>query len=150
VIGRVPTMHRSRTLRATPEEIWAIVGDVYHLPRWWPRVTRVEGVADDAFTQVLTTAKGVPVRADYRVVESAPPRVQRWAQQLVNTPFERVLAASEVEVRLEPDGDAATRVAVSLIQRLRGMSRLGSFMVRNAGRRQLDDALNGLEALVGP
>jgi uncharacterized protein YndB with AHSA1/START domain len=150
VIGPVPTMHRSRTLRATPEEIWAIVGDVYHLPRWWPRVTRVEGVADDAFTQVLTTAKGVPVRADYRVVESAPPRVQRWAQQLVNTPFERVLAASEVEVRLEPDGDAATRVAVSLIQRLRGMSRLGSFMVRNAGRRQLDDALNGLEALVGP
>jgi uncharacterized protein YndB with AHSA1/START domain len=143
-------MHRSRTLRATPEEIWAIVGDVYHLPRWWPRVTRVEGVADDAFTQVLTTAKGVPVRADYRVVESAPPRVQRWAQQLVNTPFERVLAASEVVVRLEPEGDAATRVAVSLIQRLRGMSRLGSFMVRNAGRRQLDDALNGLEALVGP
>jgi uncharacterized protein YndB with AHSA1/START domain len=146
----VPTMQRSRTLRATPEEIWAIVGDVYHLPRWWPRVTRVEGVEDDAFTQVLTTAKGVPVRADYRVVESAPLRVQRWAQQLVNTPFERVLAASEVEVRLEPEGDAATRVAVSLVQRLRGMSRLGSFMVRNAGRRQLDDALNGLEALVGP
>jgi len=144
----VPTMQRSRTLRATPEEIWAIVGDVYHLPRWWPRVTRVEGVEDDAFTQVLTTAKGVPVRADYRVVESAPLRVQRWAQQLVNTPFERVLAASEVEVRLEPEGDAATRVAVSLVQRLRGMSRLGSFMVRNAGRRQLDDALNGLEALV--
>jgi uncharacterized protein YndB with AHSA1/START domain len=143
-------MHRSRTLRATPEEIWAIVGDVYHLPRWWPRVTRVEGVEDDAFTQVLTTAKGVPVRADYRVVESAPPRVQRWAQQLVNTPFERVLAASEVEVRLEPEGDAATRVAVSLVQRLRGLSRLGAFMVRNAGRRQLDDALNGLEALVGP
>jgi carbon monoxide dehydrogenase subunit G len=146
----VPTMQRSRTLRATPEEIWAIVGDVYHLPRWWPRVTRVEGVDDDAFTQVLTTTKGVPVRADYRVVESAAPRVQRWAQQLVNTPFERVLAASEVEVRLEPEGDAATRVAVSLVQRLRGMSRLGSFMVRNAGRRQLDDALNGLEALVGP
>ena len=146
----MPTMQRSRTLRATPEEIWAIVGDVYHLPRWWPRVTRVEGVDDDAFTQVLTTAKGVPVRADYRVVESAPLRVQRWAQQLVNTPFERVLAASEVEVRLEPEGDAATRVAVSLVQRLRGMSRLGSFMVRNAGRRQLDDALNGLEELVGP
>jgi uncharacterized protein YndB with AHSA1/START domain len=143
-------MHRSRTLRATPEEIWAIVGDVYHLPRWWPRVTRVEGVEDDAFTQVLTTAKGVPVRADYRVVESAPLRVQRWAQQLVNTPFERVLAASEVEVRLEPEGDATTRVAVSLVQRLRGMSRLGSFMVRNAGGRQLDDALNGLEALVEP
>jgi uncharacterized protein YndB with AHSA1/START domain len=145
----VPTVRRSRTLRATPEEIWAIVGDAYHLPRWWPRVTRVEGVDGDAFTQVLTTAKGVPVRADFHVVESAPPRVRRWAQQLVNTPFERVLASSEVEVRLEPAGDAATRVAVSLVQRLRGLSLLGSFMVRSAGRRQLDDALNGLEALVG-
>jgi uncharacterized protein YndB with AHSA1/START domain len=144
----VPTVRRSRTLRATPEEVWAIVGDAYHLPRWWPRVTRVEGVDDGAFTQVLTTAKGVPVRADFHVVESAAPRVRRWAQQLVNTPFERVLAASEVEVRLERDGDAATRVAVSLVQRLRGMARLGSFLVRRAGRRQLDAALDGLEALV--
>ena len=144
----MPTVRRSRTLRATPEEVWAIVGDAYHLPRWWPRVTRVEGVDDGAFTQVLTTAKGVPVRADFQVVESAAPRVRRWAQQLVNTPFERVLAASEVEVRLERDGDAATRVAVSLVQRLRGMARLGSFLVRRAGRRQLDAALDGLEALV--
>jgi uncharacterized protein YndB with AHSA1/START domain len=144
----VPTVRRSRTLRATPEEVWAIVGDAYHLPRWWPRVTRVEGVDDGAFTQVLTTAKGVPVRADFHVVESAAPRVRRWAQQLVNTPFERVLAASEVEVRLERDGDAATRVAMSLVQRLRGMARLGSFLVRRAGRRQLDAALDGLEALV--
>jgi carbon monoxide dehydrogenase subunit G len=145
----VPTVRRSRTLVATPEEIWAIVGDAYHLPRWWPRVTRVEGVDGDAFTQVLTTAKGVPVRADFRVVESAAPRVRRWAQQLVNTPFERVLAASEVEVRLEPAGEAGTRVALSLAQRLRGMALLGSFMVASAARRQLDDALNGLEALVG-
>jgi len=144
----MPTVRRSRTLRATPEEIWAIVGDAYHLPRWWPLVTRVEGVVDGAFTQVLTTAKGVPVRADFQVLESVAPRVRRWAQELVNTPFERVLAHSEVEVRLEPDG-AATRVAVSLVQRLRGVARLGSFIVRNAGRRQLDSALDGLEALVG-
>ena len=144
----MPTVRRSRTLPATPEEVWAIVGDAYHLPRWWPRVTRVEGVEDDAFTQVLTTAKGVPVRADFRVVESAAPRVRRWAQQLVGTPFERVLAASEVEVRLERDGDAATRVAMSLVQRLRGMALLGGFLVRRAGRRQLDGALDGLEALV--
>jgi len=144
----VPTVRRSRTLRATPEEVWAIVGDAYHLPRWWPRVTRVEGVEDGAFTQVLTTAKGVPVRADFRVVESAAPRVRRWAQQLVNTPFERVLAVCEVEVRLERDGDAATRVAMSLVQRLRGISLLGSFLVTRAGRRQLDAALDGLEALL--
>ena len=146
----MPTVRRSRTLRATPEEIWAIVGDAYHLPRWWPRVTRVEGVDGNAFTQVLTTAKGVPVRADFRVVESARPAVRRWEQQLVNTPFERILAASAVEVRLERAGDAATRVAITLAQRLRGLGLLGGFMVRRAGARQLDGALDGLEALVAP
>jgi uncharacterized protein YndB with AHSA1/START domain len=144
----VPTVRRSRTLRAPPQEVWAIVGDPHHLPRWWPRVTRVEGVEDDAFTQVLTTPKGVPVRADFEVVESAPPRVRRWAQQLVNTPFERVLASSEVEVRLDADGEAATHVAMSLVQRLHGLAALDSFMVRRAGRRQLDDALDGLQELV--
>jgi uncharacterized protein YndB with AHSA1/START domain len=144
----VPAVRRSRTLRATPDEVWAVVADPYHLPRWWPRVTRVEGVEGAAFTQVLTTAKGVPVRADFHVVESSAPAVRRWAQQLVNTPFERVLAQSEVEVRLEPEGETATRVVLALVQRLHGIAMLGSFMVRRAGRRQLDDALDGLEALV--
>ena len=145
----MPTVRRSRTLRATPDEIWAIVGDAHHLPRWWPRVTRVEGVEEDAFTQVLSTSKGVPVRADFHVRESVAPHVRRWAQQLVNTPFERVLAESQVEVRLEPAGEADTRVAMALVQRVRGLAMLGSFMVRSAGRRQLDEALDGLEALVG-
>jgi hypothetical protein len=90
----------------------------------------------------------VPVRADFEVVESDAPRVRRWSQQLVNTPFERVLASSEVEVRLEAEGDARTRVAVSLVQRVHGLALLGSFMVRRAGRRQVDAALDGLEALV--
>ena len=146
----MPTVRRSRTLSATPEELWAIVGDAYHLPRWWPRVTRVEGVEGDAFTQVLTTPKGVPVRADFHVVESAPPAVRRWEQQLVNTPFERILAASSVEIRLERTGDAATRVAITLAQRMRGLGLLGGVMVRTAGGRQLDRALDALEALVRP
>jgi uncharacterized protein YndB with AHSA1/START domain len=150
----VPTVLRSRTLRATPEEVWAIVGDAYHLPRWWPRVTRVEGVEGDAFTQVLTTAKGVPVRADFRVVESAVPAVRRWEQQVANTPFERILTASSVEIRLERAGGGAgapaTRVAITLAQRLRGLGLLGGFMVRSAGRRQLDGALDGLETLLRP
>jgi len=148
-------VRRARTLGATPEEIWAIVGDAYHLPRWWPRVTRVEGVEGDAFTQVLRTDKGVPVRADFRVVESAAPAVRRWEQQLANTPFERILTASAVEVRLERaggggEGEAATRVAITLAQRLRGLGLLGGFMVRSAGRKQIDGALDGLEALVRP
>lgn len=145
----MPTVRRSRTLRATPAEVWAVVGDAHHLPRWWPRVTRVEGVEGAAFTQVLTTATAVPVRADFRVVQSQAPAVRRWEQQVRNTPFERILTASTVEVRLEPAGEGATAVALTLAQRMRGLGVLGGFMVRRAGRRQLDGALDGLEALVG-
>jgi uncharacterized protein YndB with AHSA1/START domain len=144
----VPTVRRSRTLRATPEEVWAVVGDAYHLPRWWPRVTRVEGVEGAAFTQVLATAKGVPVRADFLVVASETPSLRRWEQQVANTPFERILAASSVQVRLESAGDVATLVSLTLAQRMRGLGVLGGFMVRRAGRRQLDGALDGLEAIV--
>ena len=144
----MPTVRRSRTLPVPPNELWAIVGDAHHLPRWWPRVLRVEGVEGEAFTQVLTTGKGVPVRADYRVVESAAPTVRRWKQQVVNTPFERILASSSVEVRLQAAGEAGTLVSLTLAQRMRGLGALGGFMVRSAARRQLDGALDGLEALV--
>ena len=40
----MPTARRSRTVAAPPERVWGTVGDPYHLPRWWPRVTRVEAV----------------------------------------------------------------------------------------------------------
>jgi uncharacterized protein YndB with AHSA1/START domain len=142
------TIRRSRTLRASPQELWTIVGDAHHLPRWWPKVTRVESVDDDSFTEVLQTTKGKPVRADFRVVSSDAPSLRRWAQEVSGTPFERILARSETEIRLEPDGDL-TRVAISLAQRPRGIALLGSFMVRTAAGRQLDEALDGLEALVG-
>ncbi|MEA2130248.1 MAG: hypothetical protein QOJ85_3139 [Solirubrobacteraceae bacterium] len=142
------TVRRTRTLPASPQELWAIVGDAYHLPRWWPRVTRVESVDDDSFTEVLRTERGSPVRADFRVVSSDAPHRRAWAQQVAGTPFERILARSETEIRLEPAGDA-TQVAISLAQRPRGLALLGAFMVRAAARRQLDEALDGLEALVG-
>ncbi|MGI9099456.1 MAG: hypothetical protein ACR2H2_13375, partial [Solirubrobacteraceae bacterium] len=103
----------------------------------------------DGFAQFLQTTKGRPVGADFRVVWLSAPTLSCWAQQLAGTPFERVLARSETEIRLEPDGDA-TRVAISLAQRPRGLALLGSFMVRAAARRQLDEALDGLEALVSP
>ncbi|MEA2154907.1 MAG: hypothetical protein QOE11_1047 [Solirubrobacteraceae bacterium] len=143
------TVRRSRTLGASPQELWTVVGDAHHLPRWWPRVTRVESVDDEGFTEVLRTTKGRPVRADFRVVSSSAPSLRAWAQQVTGTPFERILARSETEIRLEPDGDG-TRVAISLAQRPRGLALLGSFMVRSAARRQLDEALDGLEALVSP
>ena len=145
----MPTARRSRTVAAPPERVWGTVGDPYHLPRWWPRVQRVEGVTDEHFTEVLSTQDGRLLRADFRVVDSRAPERRVWEQEVQGTPFERVFAASSTEVKLLPDGDG-TRVTLVMRQQLRGSARMGGFMVRRATGRVLDEALQALEALHGP
>jgi uncharacterized protein YndB with AHSA1/START domain len=142
-------VRRSRVVAAAPDELWATVGDPYHLPRWWPRVERVELVQGDGFTQLLRTDKGRAIRADFRVVTSRRPELRRWRQEVDGTPFAGILAWSETEIRLEPDGSGSTRVTLEQDQKLRGMARFGGFMVRRATRRALDGALDGLESLYG-
>jgi uncharacterized protein YndB with AHSA1/START domain len=145
----VPRVSRSRAIAASPEQVWRTVCDPRHLPRWWPRVQRVESVSDDRFTEVLTTDKGRAVRADFRVLESTAPEVRRWSQDVDGTPFERLLHSAETEVRLVPDGADGTRVTLSIRQRLRGVGALGGFLVRRAARKQADDALDALQRLHG-
>jgi uncharacterized protein YndB with AHSA1/START domain len=145
----MPTARRSRTLAAPPERVWEVVGDPHHLPRWWPKVTRVEAVTDEHFTEVLSTQDGRSLRADFRVVDSRAPERRAWEQELEGTPFERVFAAASTEVKLLPDGDG-TRVTVVVHQQVRGSARLGGFMVRRATGRVLDEALDALEALHEP
>jgi uncharacterized protein YndB with AHSA1/START domain len=142
----VPRTRRSRTVAAAPEQVWRTVSDPHHLPRWWPRVQRVEGVDGERFTEVLATDRGRAVRADFRVLESRAPRVRRFAQDVDGTPFERLLRAAETEIRLEPH-DGGTRVTVTIRQRLRGIGALGGFVVHRATRRQADDALAALARL---
>lgn len=145
----MPTTRRSRTVGAPIAEVWAIVSDPYHLPRWWPRVARVESVEPGAFTEVLKTDKGKTVRADYHVAEYQEPERCRWVQEVIGTPFEGLFAAAHTEIRLAPDGDA-TRVTIELGHKLRGFARLGAFMFRRPVRRQIDAALDGLAALHPP
>jgi len=144
----VPRTRRSRTMHATPEQVWRTVCDPHHLPRWWPRVQRVEGVDREHFTEVLNTDKGRSIRADFRIVESRAPEVRRWVQQVEGSPFERLLRSAETEVRLERDGDA-TRVTVTLSQRLKGVGAFGGLMVRRANRQVADEALERLGRLHG-
>jgi carbon monoxide dehydrogenase subunit G len=144
----VPTTRRSRTLAASPERVWEIVRDPHHLPRWWPRVERVEAVTSDSFTEVLSTDRGRSVRADFRVVASRARQLRAWEQEVAGSPFERILAFARTEVQLEPAGEG-TRVTLVVRQRMRGAARLGGFMVRRATRRVLDEALGTLEALHG-
>ena len=145
----MPRVRRSRAIPATPEQVWRTVCDPHHLPRWWPRVQRVEAVEGERFTEVLTTEKGRSVRADFRVVESTAPDVRRWTQDVEGSPFERLLRSSETEVRLAPDGDGGTRVTLTIRQSLRGIGALGSFLVRRATRKQADAALDALGQLHG-
>ena len=142
-------VRRSRVVAASPDDVWATVGDPYHLPRWWPRVERVELVQGDGFTQLLRTEKGRAIRADFRVVRSQKPEVRRWRQEVAGTPFEGILESAETEIRLEPAGETGTRVTLEQDQRLRGLARFGGFMARRAARRSLDSALDGLETLHG-
>jgi uncharacterized protein YndB with AHSA1/START domain len=147
----VPTTRVSRTLTAPPQAVWDVVSDPWHQVRWWPRVVRMEAVEDGRFTQVLGTARGRGVRADFRVVEALAPRLLRWEQELEGSPFQRLLAEAVTAIALEPaDGDAATNVTIELRQRLLGWSRLAPFLFKRAARRQLADALAGLDAAVSP
>ena len=99
----MPTARRSRLIAAPAEELWAVIRDPQHLPRWWPRVTRIEDVEGDAFTEVMRTSRGKLVRADFKFVRAEETAgALTWEQQVEGTPFARVLKSAETAVRLEP------------------------------------------------
>jgi uncharacterized protein YndB with AHSA1/START domain len=139
----VPQVHRRRVIAATPEELWTVIADPHHLPRWWPGVSRVEGVAEDRWTQVLLTKKGRPVRVDYSLVLSEPPYRRAWQQEIAGTPFERVLSESVLEMVIERS-DAGSDVTLVQRQQLKGYSRTGGLMLRRATGTKLAEALDAL------
>jgi uncharacterized protein YndB with AHSA1/START domain len=146
----MPRVLRRRTVGAPVSEVWNLVSDPYSLPRWWPRTSRVENVdRKDAgrrsqWTKVLETAEGRGVRADYRCLSSAEPDRYVWEQHLEGTPFARHMKSSRVEIALRGT-DGETEVTLSSVQTLRGMSRLGSPMMRRGQGAILEEALDGIE-----
>ena len=166
----MPNARRSRTIAAPVEELWELIGDPHHLPRWWPRVNRVEDVEEGAFTEVMRTAKGKVVRADFQLVPAnGGERALRWRQRVEGTPFARVLKTAETEVSLReapagspPPADspggragaspavAATEVTIELSQTLSGFfPRFGGRMVRRVAVATIEEALDGLERIHG-
>jgi uncharacterized protein YndB with AHSA1/START domain len=163
----MPTASASRRIPAPAEQLWRIVSDPYHLPRWWPRVERVEDVDGGAFTEVMRTRKGKTVRADFDVVHTdEPARTVVWEQRLAGTPFAGVLAFSQTELRVRESAGAVettSEVTIEMRQELAGEAtpRLKVFggrplwptmaqrMVRKAARKMIDEALDGLEAISG-
>ncbi|MGB7588113.1 MAG: SRPBCC family protein [Solirubrobacterales bacterium] len=151
----MPRASRRRSISVPVDEIWALVSDPYNLPRWWPRTVRVENVdrkdggRRSQWTKVLETAEGRGVRADYRCISSSEGERYAWEQQLRGTPFERHLRAFKVEILMRSN-DNATDVTLSSTQVMKGMSRLGSPLMRRAQGTILEQALDGIErALTG-
>ncbi len=158
-------------------ELWDLMRDPHHLPRWWPRVTRVEDVEEDAFTEVMRTRKGKLVRADFIVRVDEPERTLTWIQRIPGTPFASVLKSAETELRLTParaagapaEGESAaanaatserTEVSIELRQEMASGStrysflfaiapRFGGPLVRRAAAVTLEQALDGLERISG-
>ncbi len=144
----MPRITKKRKISADTTEVWDLISDPYNLARWWPRTMRVESVEGEGvgsqWTKVLGTAEGRGVRADFRCTESIGGERFGWEQQLVGTPFERHLRRYAIDVVLN-DGEPGTEVAISAVQSLRGLSRLGSPMMRRGQGALLDEALDGLE-----
>jgi len=175
----MPTARASRRIAAPAEHLWRIVSDPYHLPRWWPRVERVEDVDGGAFTEVMKTRAGKTVRADFDLVRSDEPAgTVVWEQRLQGTPFAGVLSFSETELRVVParaggagaGGAEATDVTNEMRQELSGrpagesapdgggalqpsrrlrLPSLGGWMLRRAASRTIEEALDGLEQISG-
>jgi uncharacterized protein YndB with AHSA1/START domain len=134
-----------------------VVSDPYHLPRWWPKVARVEAVqartrgTGTLWTKVLETRAGRGVRADFRCTQYKAPSLYAWEQDIEGTPFAKVLRSSLTTITLGDADGGGTLVTLEAEQRLRGVSRFGGgFMLRRATGAQLDDALAGLAHALAP
>ncbi|HET8813413.1 MAG TPA: SRPBCC family protein [Solirubrobacterales bacterium] len=149
----MPRVTRTRTVEASLADVWKLVSDPYNLPRWWPRTSRVENVVGEGgrrtrWTKVLETAEGRGVRADFRCLSSAEGERYVWEQELGGTPFERHLKDLRVEVGLR-EQNGGTAVSLTEEQSLKGMSKLGSPLMRRARGDVLDEALDGIERALG-
>lgn len=161
----MPTARASRILDAPAGELWELVSDPHHLPRWWPRVSGVEDVREDAFTHLIRTRKGKLMRSDHDVVQADPAAGRLvWEQRLAGTPFAGVLRSSRTTLTLQPlaEDPSRTRVTIELSQRLaRGWDPwaedssplrprpMSSHMIHRAASRTVGEALEGLERIGG-
>jgi uncharacterized protein YndB with AHSA1/START domain len=134
----------SGTIDATPETVWYWVADGGRLVSWWPRAERAEDVQGGRFTLVLRSSRGVPVRVDGRVSQSRREQLQRWEQELDDTPFAKAMRRSAVELRIEPAEGERSLVTVTVERDLVQRGLTAGMLGRRAARRYANELLTGL------
>lgn len=151
----MPKVGRTRVIATAVERTWDLVSDPHHLARWWPLAQRVEDVREEGeklrWTLALRSERGTQVRADYSGGVTTAGHRFAWDQQVAGTPFERILRSARVEIDVTSAGDQDEKslVRLSSHERLRGLSRLGSPMMRSAAGRRLEEALENLDRALG-
>ncbi len=110
-------VRRSRTVAAPVDDVWRIVRDPYHLPRWWPRTQRVEGVSSSGWTSVLVTDKGRAIRADYRVELSKGSERRRLVAGARGDAVRGAVPRGRVRARRWRPPTAGTEVGIEMRQK---------------------------------
>lgn len=142
----MPTTSRERLIPGDPDRVWSYAADPGRLPRWWPKVERVERSGPDDFTKWVLSPRGRAVALEFRLDQVEPGRFVRWEQRIDGTIFQRSLraAAERIEFRESDDGRGVT-VKLTIERKMRGTARLGGLMIARAQGRELDEALDSLE-----
>jgi hypothetical protein len=107
-------------------------------------VHQVQGGLRSRWTSVLGTERGTGVRVDYRCTGATHGERYAWEQDIEGTPFEKILRSAALEINLQ-GRSGGTVVTLVGSERLRGLSRLGSPMMRRAIAKRLNEALDGIE-----
>ncbi|MEI6447817.1 MAG: SRPBCC family protein [Actinomycetes bacterium] len=141
----MPRTKRTRALDADPEKVWALAADPAKLPRWWPEVDRVDRPDGNSFTKWVVSPRGRAVAMTFSLADLEEGRHVRWVQQLEGTPFARSLRSGAEEVTVEEAG-AGSKIELVIERRMKGTARLGGLLISRGQRRELDEALDRLEA----
>ena len=125
-----------------------MVADPHNLPRWWPAVERVEDADTSAWTSVMRSPKGKLLRADFTRVSLEAERSIEWRQELEETPFERIMSLAVTRISLYPAGRRSHAGGAAASGRSSAACRgSGDSWCGWQPRRQLDEALDGLERI---
>lgn len=150
----MPRVSRHREIDAPASKIWNLITDPDHLPRWWPRATRVEDILNRSnpdrmrWTLVMKSDRGNVVRADFTGTLAKRDQRFGWRQDVRGTDFDKWWSSIEYQVDLEPT-DGGTRVEITSTMKARGLSKLGGTLMRSGTGRTLDQALEGLDNALG-